>query len=109
MQPVFDVPVLADEAGHVLRGGVGAGQAGDGVDGLAGGLAGGGVPPPAGDLDGLPDAGEVRVADVGGLQGPVSARPCPLSRVTLPAGTCRQGSALTWACSSGWFRFTIAM
>ena len=109
MQPVFDVPVLADEAGHVLRGGVGAGQAGDGVDGLAGGLAGGGVPPPAGDLDGLPDAGEVRVADVGGLQGPVSARPCPLSRARAPPGTCRQGSALTCACSSGWFRFTIAM
>ena len=34
----------------------------------------------------------------------VSARPCPVSRVVLPAGTCRQGSALTRACSSGWFR-----
>ena len=39
----LDGPVLADQAGQVLRGGVGAGQAGDGVDGLAGGLAGGGV------------------------------------------------------------------
>src|SRR6476660_9942992 len=39
----LDGPVLADEAGQVLRGGVGAGQAGDGVDGLAGGPAGGGV------------------------------------------------------------------
>jgi hypothetical protein len=29
--------------------------------------------------------------------------------VTLPAGTCRQGRALTWACSSGWLRFTTAM
>jgi hypothetical protein len=28
----LDGPVLADEAGQVLRGGVGAGQAGDGVD-----------------------------------------------------------------------------
>ena len=36
----------------------------------------------------------------------VSVRPCPVSRVALPAGTCRQGSALTRACSSGWFRFT---
>src|SRR4029077_16835333 len=34
----LDGPVLADEAAQVLRGGVGAGQAGDGVDGLAGGL-----------------------------------------------------------------------
>ena len=39
----LDGPVLADQAGQVLRGGVRAGQAGDGVDGLAGGLAGGGV------------------------------------------------------------------
>ena len=36
----------------------------------------------------------------------VSVRPCPASRVVLPAGTCRQGSALTRACSSGWFCFT---
>src|ERR1022692_1673200 len=34
-------PVLADEAGEVLC--AGAGQAGDGVDGLAGGLASDGV------------------------------------------------------------------
>src|SRR5579863_3676994 len=49
----FDGPVLADQAGQVLRGDAGAGQAGDGVGGLAGGLAGGGVLPLAGDLDGL--------------------------------------------------------
>src|SRR5204863_9927918 len=36
----LDGPVLADELGQVLRGGVGAGQAGDGVDGLPGGPAG---------------------------------------------------------------------
>src|ERR1700750_2128415 len=53
----LDGPVLADEAGQVLRGSVSAGQAGDGVDGLARGLAGGGVLPPAGDLDGLAGAG----------------------------------------------------
>src|SRR6266568_4950691 len=62
-------PVLADQAGQVRRGGVRAGQAGDGVDGLAGGLAGGGVVPPAGDLDGLAGVREVQAADVGGLQG----------------------------------------
>ena len=56
----LDGPVLADQAGQVRRGGVGAGQAGDGVDGLAGGLAGGGVLPPAGDLDGLAGGGEVQ-------------------------------------------------
>jgi hypothetical protein len=47
----------------------GAGQAGDGVDGLAGDLPGGGVLPPAGDLDGLAGAGEVQAADVRGLEG----------------------------------------
>src|SRR6266700_4759828 len=33
----LDRPVLADQAGQVRRGGVRAGQAGDSVDGLAGG------------------------------------------------------------------------
>src|SRR5690349_19391876 len=65
----LDGPVLADQAGKVLRGGVGAGQADDGVDGLAGGLAGAGVLPPRGDLDGLAGPGKVQVADVGGLHG----------------------------------------
>src|SRR6266487_3787979 len=37
----FDGPALADQAGQVRRGGVRAGHAGDGVDGLVGGLAGG--------------------------------------------------------------------
>src|ERR1035441_1101554 len=65
----LDGPVLADQAGQVRRGGVRAGQAGDGVDGLAGDLAGGGVLPPAGDLDGLAGVREVQAADVGGLHG----------------------------------------
>ena len=43
------------------------------------------------------------------FRGRVSARPCPLSRAARRAGTCRHGRALIWACSSGWFRFTIAM
>src|SRR5512135_21385 len=60
----LDGPVLAHEAGQVLRGGLRAGQAGDGVDGLAGDLPGGRVLPPAGDLDGLAGAGEVQAADV---------------------------------------------
>ena len=42
----LDGPVLADEPGQVASGGMGAGQAGDGVDGLAGDLAGSGVLPP---------------------------------------------------------------
>ena len=106
---VLDGPVLADEAGQVGRGGVGAGQAGDGADGLAGGLAGGGVLPPAGDLDGLAGVREVQVADVGGLQGAGLGAAVPGLAGGAPAGTCRQGRALTWACSSGWLRFTIAM
>ena len=107
----LDGPVLADQAGQVLRGGVRAGETGDGVDGLAGGPAGSGVLPSAGDLDGLAGVREVQAADVGGLQGPGlrRLRPCPVSRVELPAGTCRQGRALTRACSSGWFFFTTAM
>src|SRR5580692_1910167 len=65
----LDGPVLADQPGQVRRGGVRAGQGGDGVDGLAGGPARGGVLAPAGDLDGLAGAGEVQEADVDGLQG----------------------------------------
>src|SRR5436309_1520480 len=65
----LDGPLLADQAGQVLHGGLGAGQAGDGVDGLAGDPAGGGVLPPAGDLDGLTGMREVHAADVRGLQG----------------------------------------
>src|SRR6202451_3286971 len=61
----LDGPVLADQAGQVRRGGVRAGQAGDGVGGLAGDLAGSGVFPPAGDLDGLAGMREVQAADVG--------------------------------------------
>ena len=52
----LDGPLLADQAGQVRRGCVRAGQAGDGVDGLAGGPAGG-VLAPAGDLDGLAGVG----------------------------------------------------
>jgi site-specific DNA recombinase len=65
----LDGPVLADQPGQVLRGGVRAGQAGDRVGGLARDLASGGVLPPAGDLDGLAGMREVQAADVGGLHG----------------------------------------
>ena len=65
----LDRPVLADQAGQVGRRGVHAGQAGNGIDGLAGDFPGGGVLPPAGDLDGLAGAGEVQAADVRGLEG----------------------------------------
>ena len=65
----FDGPVLADEAGQILRSGLRAGQAGDGVDGLARGRAGAGVLAPTGDLDGLAGVREVQAADVGGLHG----------------------------------------
>ena len=51
-----------------MRGDRGAGQAGDGVDGLAGDLPGGCVLPPPGDLDGLAGAGEVQASDVRGLE-----------------------------------------
>ncbi len=61
----FDGPVLPDQAGQVAGGGVGAGHARDGVDGLAGGLAGGGVLAPAGDLDGLPGVREVQAPSRG--------------------------------------------
>src|SRR5260370_2365956 len=83
-------PVLAGQAGQVLSGGAGAGQAGDGVDGLAGGLAGSGVLPPTGDLDGLTGPGGVQAADVGGLLG--SGRP------GLRAGAAAPGGAPARAC-----------
>ena|ERR1022692_1528588 len=105
----LDGPVLAHEAGQVGRGGLGAGQAGDGVDGLAGDLPGGRVLPPAGDLDGLACPGKSRPLTCAVFRVRVSRRPCPASRVVLPAGTCCQGRALTRACSSGWLFFTTAM
>ena len=82
----LDGPVLADEPGQILRVGVSAGQAGDGVDALAGDLAGSGVLPPAGDLDGLAGVLEVQAADVGGLQGPglYAAMPCLADRSARP-------------------------
>jgi hypothetical protein len=84
----LDRPVLADLAGQVWRGGVRAGQAGDGVDGLAGCLADSGVLPPAGRRALMAwRRREVQAADVGGPQGAGlrGLRPCPVSRVELPA------------------------
>ena len=104
----LDGPVLADQAGQVRGGGVGAGETGDGVDGRAGGLAGGGVSPPAADLDGLA-WGKSRPLTWVVLRVQVSIRPCLVPRMELPAGTCRQGRALMRAYSSGWFFFTTAM
>src|ERR1022692_1206400 len=105
----LDSPVLAHEAGQVWRGGLGADQAGDGAGGLAGDLPGGRVLPPAGDLDGLACPGKSRPLTCAVFRVRVSRRPCPASRVVLPAGTCCQGRALTRACSSGWLFFTTAM
>src|SRR5579859_5288637 len=65
----LDGPVLPDQPGQVARAGFSAGQAGDGVGGFAGRRAGGGVLPPAADLDGLAGAGELQAADVGSLHG----------------------------------------
>src|SRR6266480_5806739 len=66
----LDGPLLADQAGQVTGGGISAGQAGDGVNGLARDPAGGDLLPPPGDLDGLAGMREVQAADVRGLQGP---------------------------------------
>src|SRR5205809_6278933 len=87
----LDGPLLAGEAGQVPYCGVGAGQAGDGVDGLARGPAGGGVLAPPGDLDGLAGMREVQAADVRGLDGAgLSAAVPPLAGATaagyLPPG-----------------------
>ncbi len=101
----LDGPVLADQAGQVGRGGVGAGEAGDGGDGLADGLAGGGVAPPAGDLDGLAGAGELQVADVGALQRAGLGAAAPGLAAGNAAGTCRQGRALIRACSTLLWRY----
>ena len=105
----LDGPVLADQPGQVAGGGISASQAGDGVDGLAGGLAGAGVLAPLGDLMAWRACGKSRRLTCAVFRVRVSMRPCPVSRVALPAGICRQGSALIRACSSGWFFFTTAM
>src|SRR5512144_1624241 len=64
-------PVITDELGQVLRGGLGRGERGDDVDGLALDLPGPGIPSPAGELDGLVEVREVdaQAVDVDGLQG----------------------------------------
>jgi len=67
MMVCLDGPVLTGQAGQVAGGDLGAGRAGDRVDGLARGPAGAGVLPPVGDLDGLAGVRELQVADVGGL------------------------------------------
>ena len=104
----LDGPVLADQPGQIRRNGIGAGQAGDGVGGLAGDLAGGGVLAPAGDLDGLAPMREVQAANVGGLQGADldAAVPGLAGRTGgryLPPGQC-----LDLACIA-WLFFTTAM
>jgi len=48
----LDLPVVTDESGELGRGGLLGGEAGDGVDGLHGGLAGLAVGASALDLDG---------------------------------------------------------
>jgi len=65
----LDGPLLADQAGQVTGGGISAGQAGDGVNSLAGDPAGGDLLPPPGDLDGLAGMGEVQAGHVGGFEG----------------------------------------
>src|SRR5690348_17193143 len=65
----LDGPLPADQAGQVTGGGISAGQAGDGVNSLAGDPAGGDLLPPPGDLDGLAGVREIQAADVGGFQG----------------------------------------
>jgi hypothetical protein len=92
-----------------MCGGMCAGQASDGVDGLAGDLPGGRVLPPAGDLDGLAGAGEAQAADVSGLGAAGLDAAVPGVAGSAAAGTCRQGSALTRANRPGWLALTTAM
>ena len=86
-----------------------AGQAGDGVDGLPGGPAEGGVLPPAVDLDGLAGVREVQAGDVGGLRGAGLGAAVPPLAGEATGRHLRQGRTVSWACSSGWFRSTTAM
>jgi hypothetical protein len=101
--------VLADQAGQVVRGGLGAGQARDGIDGLAGDLAGGCVLPPAGDLDGLAGSGEVQALDVRGLESAGLGAAVPGVAGEAAGRDLPLGSALTRAYSSGWLFLTTAM
>jgi hypothetical protein len=59
--------VVPDESGVLGRGGLLGGEAGDGVDGLDGGLSGLAVGAAAFDLDGLAGSGEEEVVHGGDL------------------------------------------
>jgi hypothetical protein len=95
----LDRPVLADESGQVIGAGLGGGEAGDDVDGLALDLPGALVLPPAGELDGLLDVGEVDAepVDVDGLEGAGLDPAVPALAGGRPAGIRFQGRALTLA------------
>ena len=97
----LDGPVLADKPSQVLRSGVSAGQAGNGVDGLAGGLAGGGALAPAGDLDGLAGVRKVQAADVICLQGAGLDTAVPGLADGEAGRTCRQGKGPNPGMQSG--------
>ena len=88
----LDGSVLAGPGGPVLRSGVDDREAGDGVAGLAGSPACGGVFPPAGDLDGWRAQRKSGRPTWAAFTVRVSMRPRPVSRVVPLAGTCRQGS-----------------
>jgi hypothetical protein len=105
----LDGPVLVREPRQVVGCGLGVGQACDGVDSLAGGLAGGGDLLPQGGLDGLTGAGEVQAGHVRGLEGAglgaaVASASGEAIGVDLPPG-----QLFDPACSSGWLPLIIAI
>ena len=90
------------------RAGLGGGQRGDRVDGLAGPFLLAADPAAAHDLDGL---GGVREGQPGGHGGDLHdtalvAAVAALAGV-MATGTWRQGRAASWAYRPGWLRLTV--
>ena len=82
MQAVFDVPVAADDGREPGRAGLGGGQRGDRIDGLAGPFLLPAGPAAAHDLDGL---GGVREGQPGGHGGDFEGAAL-IAAVATPAG-----------------------
>jgi hypothetical protein len=82
----LDFPVISDERRELGGGGLLGGQAGDGIDGLDGGLAGLAVRPTALDLERLAGVGEGKLLMVTTLIRRISARSCPMPLVRLCSG-----------------------
>jgi hypothetical protein len=106
----FDLPVAADPAGQLGRGGLGHGQAGDRVDGDGAPLPAGQGPDPAGQADGL---GGVREGQPGGdgrgLEGAVLLAAVPAATLAVSGRDAAPGQVLELGIQARLVLFTSRM